>query len=252
MRDLQNVMRRLRPGDRLSHVTAARWLGLPLPLSRSAPESGPSHVTSGPGLSQIRARGVVGHRDSGEEVVVVRGVAVSAPERLFLELAGVLGHEDLVAIGDHLVLVPRFRERGRPFTTIDALAASAATGSHAKGAPAARRAIARIRPGVESPQESRLRLLLADAGLPEPVCGYELRGPRGWIGWFDLAWPEHRVLGEYDGDQHRSDPAQYEKDRRRDDLALDAGWHPVHVRASGLRPDAREDTVTRFRRALRL
>ena len=69
------------------------------------------------------------------------------------------------------------------------------------------------------PREARLRLLLVDAGLPEPVRGYELRGPRGWIGWFDLA--------------------------------LDAGWHPVHARASDLRPDARHDTVARFRRALR-
>ncbi|HWL01973.1 MAG TPA: hypothetical protein VNQ52_06325 [Microbacteriaceae bacterium] len=250
MRDVENVIRRLRGGDRLSHVTAAQWLGLPLP--RSALADRRLHVTSGPGLSQIRARKIVGHRDGGSGVVMVRSVPVSAPERLFLELAEVLGHEDLVVVGDHLVLTPRFRERGRPFTTLDALAAAAAIGSHAKGAPAARRAIARVRPGVESPQESRLRLLLTGAGLPEPVCGYELRGPRGWIGWFDLAWPAHRVLGEYDGDQHRTDPGQYERDRHRDDLALDAGWHPVHVRAAHLRPDARQDTLTRFRRALRV
>ena len=138
---MENVIRRLRAGDRLSHVTAAQWLGLPLPRGTVVP--GRFHVTSARGLSQVRARGIVGHRDDGAGVVLARGVPVSAPERLILELAEEMAHEDLVAIGDHLVLTPRFRERGRPFTSVEALAAAAAIGTHAKGAPAARRAIAR-------------------------------------------------------------------------------------------------------------
>ncbi len=108
-----------------------------------------------------------------------------------------------------------------------------------------------MRVGVESPRETRLRLLLMRANLPEPVCGYDLRDRGGKrIGWFDLAWPDHRVLGEYDGDQHRISTEQYEKDVRRFDLAADEGWRTIRVRAAGLRREGRRDTVARFARVL--
>jgi len=246
VRDLSNAGDWLRPGDRLSHVSAARILGVPLPADADAR----IHVSSAPGLSQVRARGFVGHRDA-TPAVHARGVAVSEPSRMFLELAQSLRLDDLVAAGDHLVLVPRFAVPGRPFARLADLAAAAAVGCRVSGAPRARRALELVRPGVESPQETRLRLLLTRAGLPEPECGYELRARSGrWIGWFDLAWPAHRVLGEYDGDQHRTDPVQYDRDIRRFDLASDEGWRVIRVRAPGLRPAGRAETVRRFRTAL--
>ncbi len=246
VRNLQDAVERLRAGDRLGYATAAAWLGIPLP--RDVGDR--IHVVSATGLSQIRARGVVGHRDDGADVRTVRGIPVSSPPRLFLELARVLRPNDLVAAGDHLIHVPRFAEPGRPWTTVEELAAFAARGGDRKGSPAARHAIRFVRPGVESPQETRLRLLLLRAGLPEPICGYELRGPLGRIGWFDLAWPELRVLGEYDGDQHRTDPRQYERDIRRFDRAADEDWRVLRVRAAGLRPDGEADTIRRFSRFL--
>lgn len=98
--------------------------------------------------------------------------------------------------------------------------------------------------------ETRLRLLLQDAGIPEPRCGFELRTRRGRrIGWFDLAWPDRRVIAEYDGDQHRTSTEQYERDIRRFDEAADEGWRVIRVRRAGIlrRPS---DTVARVRRAL--
>ena len=244
MTTIENAIRRLRPGDRLSHTSAATWLGVPLP--RGLPPE--VHVTSGDALAQVRRSGVRGHRDD-DAWAMVRGVPVSRPERLFIELGALLGLDDLVAAGDHLVHAPRFAERGRPWSTISRLELAAE--ETRRGAHAARLALPHVRSGVESPMETALRLLLVRSGLPEPICGFELKDASGRrIGWFDLAWPERRVLGEYDGDQHRTSTTQYEKDIVRFDRAADARWRVLRVRAAGMTRAGRVETVGRFAAAL--
>jgi len=242
---LSTRIARLRPTERLSHVTAARILGVPLPRDADTR----THISAPTGASHSRGHGIVGHRDDGE-TLVVDGMRVSAPEHLFLELARELRLDDLVAVGDHLIHVPRFAVAHRPWTTLGALRA-ATVGPHRR-VRLARLALELVRHGVESPQETRLRLLLGRAGLPAPECGYRVDGSDGrTIGWFDLAWPRHRVLGEYDGDQHRTSAEQYDKDIRRFDHAADDDWRVIRVRAAGLRGTSRDETVARFTRALR-
>ena len=74
-------------------------------------------------------------------------------------------------------------------------------------------------------------------------------GPRRRdIGHFDLVWPAHRVIAEYDGDQHRTSTYQYDRDIRRFDRATEAGHHVIRVRTRGLDPD-RAATIARLRRA---
>jgi len=235
---------RLRPHDRLSHASAALVYGAPLPRSAN----GGLHISAPLESAKIRRTGVISHRDT-EPRQVVRGIPVSGPETLFVELGETLAVDDLVAIGDFLVLDPRFREPGRPWTTIGAL--QTATRAKRRGVVRAREALELVRDGVESPMETALRLMLLREGLPEPVCGYELvTSRREWVGWFDLAWPEARVLGEYDGDEHRTSDVQYERDIRRYDLAHEDGWRTVRVRKAGMRRANRAETVARFRRAL--
>jgi hypothetical protein len=67
---------------------------------------------------------------------------------------------------------------------------------------------------AESPQETRLRLLLHRSGLPVPIAQYEVRVGRRFIAKVDFAWPERRFALEYDGLWH-GDPDQFPKDRRR-------------------------------------
>ncbi len=48
--------------------------------------------------------------------------------------------------------------------------------------------------------ETRLRLLLVLAGLPEPTVNVIVRGPDGeWLRRFDLCYPIFRLVVEYDG-----------------------------------------------------
>ncbi len=234
----------LRPGDRFSGVTALALWGAP-----RAPF--PVHVTAAAGRTRPRRLGVIGHDGPRAEPVTRHGLPVSPPALAFLEAAAELRERDLVAAGDHLVLDPRVLDPLdiRPHIGLDELRAhmEAASGRHVR---AARRAAARVRTGVESRAETLLRLLIADAGLPDPQCGVAIPDARGrHIGYFDMAWPDRRVIVEYDGDQHRTSTSQYDRDIRRFDRATDAGYRVIRVRARGLGPDLPE-SLARIRSAL--
>lgn len=239
---------RLRPGDRFSHTTAAQLWGAPLPLGFE--DDGQVHVAS-TSAQRVRASGCIGHESSALPAVERSGLPVSDPAQTVIECATLIGLDDLVAMVDHLVLVPRILDPAdpRPHATLAGLAERLAA-SRGHGVRLARRAVTLAREGVESPMESRLRLLLGRAGLPEPECGYELRRRDGsGIGWFDLAWPEHRVIAEYDGDVHRTSSRQYERDIGRFDAASELGWRVIRVRKRGVLLSPQE-TVRRVRRAL--
>jgi hypothetical protein len=161
---------------------------------------------------------------------------VSRPIAVFLELAPSIELPDLIAVGDALALSPRDGRGGRrhPMVAVEDLQL-AATAFHGRGARAARLAVSLVRAGVESPMETRLRLLIAAAGLPEPVIGAEIRTSTGrFLGYADLSYPELRLIIEYDGDHHRSDLAQYEKDQVRIQAFFREGFDVVRVRRRGL------------------
>jgi len=237
----------LRPGDRFSHTTAAHlW---PLPLPRGLDEL---HVaTTRPGC-RPRARGVVGHETTRAAFSVRGGMPVSDPIGLFVELGGLLGEDDLVAVGDALVLDPEVLDLSdpRPWIALDALRDGVLAHPRTPGLATARRAIELVRVGAESRPESLLRLLLRRAGLPEPELNPVLYGPNGRrLGRFDFVYREARMIIEYDGDQHRTSTLQYERDIRRLERTRDAGWVIVQVRAHGLFLDPGE-TLARVRGAL--
>lgn len=193
-------------------------------------------VTSEASLNPVRAAGVRGHRSREARFVHRFGLPVSRPIDVYLEVAPALDMPDLVALGDALVLRPRIgsRVRGEPLVELDTLA-EAVLGSRARGARRARDAVALVRSGVESPMETRLRLLMRAAGLPEPEIGHEVRDGQGCLlGIADLAYPELGLVIEYDGDHHRTDVAQYEKDQARVQGFFRAGLDVVRVRRRGL------------------
>lgn len=198
-----------------------------------------------------RAVGVIGHTTADEATVALNGLPVSNPVAAFVESASLIGLDALIAVGDYLVLDPRVVDPTleRPLARLDELRTRVVS-AQGRGVVRARAALAEVREGVESPMETALRLLLVRAGLPEPVCGFQLIAGRRHVGWFDLAWPEWRVIAEYDGDLHRTSTVQYERDIHRFDAAADADWRVIRVRAHGV-SRARAETVDRVTRALR-
>jgi hypothetical protein len=84
--------------------------------------------------------------------------------------------------------------------------------------------------------ESRLRMLLVLAGLPEPVVNHALRDETtGRVRYrLDLSYPKWRIAIEYDGRQHAENTAQWRWDvQRREDLDAD-GWRLVVVLSGDL------------------
>lgn len=93
--------------------------------------------------------------------------------------------------------------------------------------------------GAESPQETRLRLVLINAGLPLPETQIEFRDRFGDVRVrVDMGWRQWKVAVEYDGVQHWTDRRQRSWDIDRIAMLEASGWVVIRVSAEMLtRPD---------------
>lgn len=225
------------PGSFASHETAAALWGA------SVADLNEVHVSVPKGSSRSERRGIVAHRATTDQNPRLhRGLLVSDPTRVFLELAASRKElVDLVALGDSLVR----RKRTTPYDLVEA-----AEGYGGKGSRLARRAASYVRSGVDSPAESRLRMLIVLGGLPEPKANHILRDRNGeWSRRLDLSYPEIKLIIEYDGRHHADVRANWLSDiERREALERD-GWRFVIVTAEGLY-EAPLETLRRVRLAL--
>ena len=154
-----------------------------------------------------------------------RGLRITDPIRTFLDLAADLDLVELVVVGDGLVRAGRV-------TPSALVAAAATTGRHRR---LARRAASLVRAGVDSPQESRTRLLCVLAGLPEPEVDIRFVDAEGRVlRRADLGYRRAKVSIEYDGRQHAEDDAQWAGDLTRREQFDDWGWRMVVVTSPGL------------------
>ncbi|MGH3508857.1 MAG: hypothetical protein ACRDPI_01335 [Nocardioidaceae bacterium] len=219
-----------------SHSSAAKVHGLPVPTD-------PFEHVSVLSASGRRLRPEIRNHVVGgtPRVVTVRGVRVSHPFQTFVELASMLSLVDLVVVGDAMVKLlgisaPRLVEE-----------CGASTDRHAV---AARRAAEYVREEVDSPMETRLRMLIVLAGLPEPVVNHKIRDELGRVvRRLDLSYPWLRLIIEYDGRHHVERKAQWDSDLERREEFDEDGWRTLVVTAKGIyRQPAR--TIDRVRRGL--
>jgi hypothetical protein len=181
----------------------------------------------GPGW-RTKRQGIHAHRARvSASPVLHRGLLLSPPLETFVELAAFrLDLVDLVTFGDSLLKAKR--------VLLQELLEAAPSWS-GSGAAHARHAAGFVRQGVDSAPESRLRMLIVLAGLPEPQVNFVTRLEGGdWSRRFDLCYPELKLIIEYDGRQHAVDPAQWSSDiLRREELEAQ-GWTLIIVNASAL------------------
>jgi hypothetical protein len=232
----------LREGDAYSHSTAALLYGAPLPHALERQQR--LHVTSSTGDS-FRRRGIVGHSASSLPIALHLGVPVVEPAHAWFQLAGMLAHDDLVAVGDYLV-TPNRRRRTPAIASLDAL--MAAIPERSRGAGRARRALADVRVGAESRMETLLRLLLIRAGLPEPLLNPPML-IEGEVLHPDFAYPQWDVVLEYEGDEHRLDPHRWRSDITRRERFETAGQRVIRVHADDVLAQ-REQFLARICRAI--
>ncbi|MCV7421825.1 hypothetical protein H7K45_14850 [Mycobacterium yunnanensis] len=136
-------------------------------------------------------------------------------------------------------------------TTPPAVLLVAAEHPGARGVRRLRHAMELVDAGAESPQETRLRLLLVRSGLPRPVTQVPVLDGRGRVvRRVDMGWPEYLVGVEYDGEHHWTGPDDYADDIDRLEFLAARGWCIVRVSARQLRSE-RPRVVERVRLALR-
>lgn len=120
-----------------------------------------------------------------------------------------------------------------------------------KGTPGirkARLALEQARVGSDSAPETRLRLALTRAGLPEPEVNPRTELFNGVVRQPDLAYREFLVAVEYEGDGH-SESDQVVRDIAREEDFSRAGWALVRLSKRHMVNDARS-AVSKVRSAL--
>lgn len=172
------------------------------------------------GARRVRARpGLVIREDvlGPDDVVDVDGVPVTSAERTAWDLARRLRLDDAVVTVDALARVGRFP----PAVLLDRPAGR-------RGVTGLADVVAASDPRSESPPETRMRLIMARRGLPAPILQYEVFDEGGlFVARVDFGWKDVRVAGEYQGDHHRTDRAQWRRDQRRTAELAACDWVAV-------------------------
>lgn len=240
---LAATMPQLGAGAVLSHVSAGVVHGLPLWPDQLAAV----HVTrSRPGGGGRRT--VLRRHTSPLEVgetCMVDGWPVTGLARTVIDLARALPYEQGVAVADAALShgLERFR-----------LEAALRRQERWPGAARARRVVEFADARAESAGESVSRVLLVDQGLGPTELQLTVRGPSGLLGRVDVAWPEHRTIGEFDGRvkygrllRPGEDVGEVVfREKVREDRLRDAGWQVVRWTWADLdRPHVIADRVRR-------
>lgn len=175
-----------------------------------------------------RVNGIVIHRDelSSDEVRMVRGIPATTPARTAFDLGRRSPLKTAVIRLDALAQA----------TGVLALDVAPLLARHrgVRGVVQLRAALDLMDGGAESPQETRTRLVLINAGLPKPQTQIVVPTGRSFYR-IDMGYAEFKVGVEYDGEQHWTDPAERTRDIDRQAELLARGWLIIRVSADMLR-----------------
>lgn len=233
-----------------SHATAFTLWSFPGFLP--AREDPITHISRPDTLAIPRRSGVRGHRGQffDDEITTLNGLFITSRIRTWLDCSRKMSIEELTVVADHLLRYPRpeFEGRSEPHATREDLEEMLDRHKGTPGIRKARVALDRARVGSDSAPETRLRLALEDAGLPEPLLNVPRELQSGVVRQPDLSYPEQKVAVEYDGEGH-SEAAQIVRDIAREEDFARAGWLLVRISKRHMENEARA-AVAKVRSAL--
>jgi very-short-patch-repair endonuclease len=167
--------------------------------------------------------GLVVHYGSPDETEIteVDGCRVTSAARAAWDLARRLPLVEAVVAVDALA-----RLGGFPPAELLARSTSHPRARHVRRLP---EVIRLADPRAESPMETRLRVSLVRAGLPNPEVQYRVTDEHGFVlARVDLAYPKAELALEYDGDSHFTHQ-RATADRQRDAELAGIGWLTVRL-----------------------
>jgi hypothetical protein len=158
-------------------------------------------------LAKRRSLDIIRSKLAPADVITRRGLPVTTPARTALDLARLLPRDQAVAAVDALLATRT--------VSIRDLEGAIRDHPRIKGRPAAASVMQLASPFAESPPESVMRLVWHDLGLRSLMVNATILDNTGlFMGRVDLLDPKAGLVGEYQGDQHRS-PDTYRADLRR-------------------------------------
>lgn len=217
-----SVARRISDRSAFSHQSAAVLHDIPLwKVPRRQ-----VHVTQA-GRATARKAGTLYTHPAGSEFDVVRidGLPVVGAARTVVDLARMLPFEEGVVAADGAL--------HRRIVTPDEIRVELLAAKGRTGAARAAAVVAFADGRSESVGESRSRVLLRRAGLPDPELQVVVRDGMGVVaGRCDFGYPAVRVAGEFDGMvkygrllRRGEEPGDAVfREKQREDRLRDAGW----------------------------
>jgi hypothetical protein len=222
----------------LSHQTAAALHGC-----TAVETPGMIHLTV-PYSCRVRGKpGLFVHRDRFDpaDVTTRDGLRVFRLEQALVELLCSAPRRDALACLDQALGALATEARG---AFRDELSYRLDVRDDQRGTKRARVLLGLASGKADSPPESWLRLLVADAGFPAPEPQVKVRDLAGRLVYvLDLAWPEPRIALEYDG--YEAHEGRAEADTERDHRLAGRGWIVIRARAADLSRPARLITELR-------
>jgi hypothetical protein len=177
-------------------------------------------------------------RLTDDEITRASGLPVTTRIRTAFDLGRHLERTEAIARLDALMWNQMF--------AVDAVLSLADKHPRIHGIRQLRELLELVDGGAASPQESRIRLLLSDAGAPRPETQIPVMEGSYPVAYLDMGWREFMVAVEYDGDHHRKDRKQYVKDITRLRMLESLGWIVIRVIAE----DKPQDVIARVATAL--
>jgi len=238
------IARVVHPNAAFARTTALRLLGVDIPWQLEDDHA--IHIVTPRRGERPQRFAVTPHFCGQKQLDVVDrfGLRITSAPQTWLQLAHRLNRNSLVGLGDAMT------RRKNPVTTPGALSFLMRETFKMKGLTLCREAIELIRPGTDSPMETDLRLLMVDAGLPEPLVNVPALDDKGqFLALPDLSYPQLKIAIEYDGDHHRTDPATWRRDVERRQRLEDAGWLIITATADDVIRHP-ERVIARIRAAL--
>lgn len=182
------------------------------------------HTLSRPGQGTHNGyAGVVRHQERLPEtdIVTVDGLRATTGERTLLDCARLLPFTDAVVLADQALRFGLTRVR---------LENRLPEWTGRRGVRRARRVLDAMDTRSESVGETLTRLMLAESVLPAPELQWVIVGRTGSYR-ADFAWPEQRLVLEFDGEMKYADvPATVIRNERRREIEIqELGWTVIRV-----------------------
>ena len=222
-------------GTAIGGHSAAAWHG--------APFAGPADPVTVLRSADVRwsgPRGVRVHQTllGPGDVDVIDDVPVSTALRAAWDVAALEPLGTAVAALDAMV--------GAGSVSLAALTSRLERATGEWGVTKVRRAFGLVDPRAESAPESKVRVALVLAGLA-PVPQFHVQHHGEFLAKVDFAWPEAKLIVEYEG-AHHFEAEQIVVDDQRYAVLVAAGWRVIRLSAPDLRD--LDSVVQRVREAL--